>query len=171
MGPGQALLRGAPPRKRGGSWLQQTQMRWLGKHVSNDTSSVCLSFWLPGATGPQIQCWLAKNKRLQGCVEHRKNIKAPLQGFHMQSGFVSVFLPAGPLLGRESNYKLKDLQLPYYGPTETRVLAYIMGRTMSNATAKDPRSRTTTEKTRSKLKKQGHVYIPIHVDNQTNPMI
>lgn len=50
----------------------EAQMRWLGKHVSNDTSSVCLSFWLPGATGPQIQCWLAKNTRLQGYVVHLK---------------------------------------------------------------------------------------------------
>lgn len=109
MGPGPTLqeelhlLRGAAPSpdEVGG-----------GEHVSNDTSSVCLSFWLPGATGPQIQGWLAKNKRLQGCVEHHKKIKVTLQGFHVQSGFVSDFLPAGPSLERESNYKLKDLRLP-----------------------------------------------------------
>lgn len=79
--------------KRGGSWLCQAKMRWLGKHVSNDTSSVCLSFWLPGTTRPQILNWPAKNKRLQGCSEHREKIKVTPQGFHvLRLGLFSFLL-------------------------------------------------------------------------------
>ena len=98
--------------KRGGSWLCQATMRWLGKHVRNDTSSVCLSFWLPGTTRPQILNWPAKNKRLQGCSEHNEKIKVTPQGFHVQRLGLSVFVPAGSLLGREPDEKLKVLQLP-----------------------------------------------------------
>lgn len=51
------------------------QMRWLEKYVIHDTSSVCLSFQLPWATEPHSWCWLAKNKRLWGMMEHPKRKK------------------------------------------------------------------------------------------------
>lgn len=54
MGAGQTQLWGAPPRRRGGSRLGLAGRRWPGKHVSKATSSVCLIFWLPRATRPQI---------------------------------------------------------------------------------------------------------------------
>lgn len=46
-----------------------------GKHVSSDTSSVCLGFWLPGTTSPQIERRPAKSKRFQGCAESHTKIK------------------------------------------------------------------------------------------------
>jgi hypothetical protein len=50
-------------------------MRWLEKYVIHDTSSVCLSFQLPWATEPQSGCWLARNKRLWGRIEHHRRKK------------------------------------------------------------------------------------------------
>lgn len=172
MGPGQTQLWGAPPRKRGGSWPRRAKMRWLGKHVSNDTSSVCLSFGLPGATRPQIQCWPAKNKRLQGSVEHHKKIKVTPQGFHMQRLSLSEFsfLPVpcwegNPTIhSRTCSFLISDQQKHVYSHTQRVELC-------QNAPAKTPRSSSKQERTTSKLMKQGHVYIPVEVDNQTNPMI
>lgn len=51
------------------------QMRWLEKYVIHDTSSVCLGFRLPWATGPQICCWLPKTKRLRDRAEQQKRKK------------------------------------------------------------------------------------------------
>lgn len=122
MGLGQTQLSGAPPQRGGSHWPCRAKMRWRGKHVSNDTSSVCLSLWLPGTTRPQIRDGPAKNKRLQGCAEHHEKIKVTPQGFHVQRLHLSVFLPAGSLWGREPDQKLKDLQLP----NETHRPTYVM---------------------------------------------
>lgn len=56
------------------------QMRWLEKYVIHDTSSVCLGFRLPWATGPQIWCWLPKNKRLRDRAEQQKRKKEEGRG-------------------------------------------------------------------------------------------
>lgn len=130
-------------------------MRWLGKHVSNDTSSVCLSFGLPGATRPQIQCWPAKNKRLQGSVEHHKKIKVTPQGFHMQRLSLSEFsfLPVPCWEGnttihsRTCSFLISDQQKHVYSHTTCG--------TMSKCSSQNPKVIVKTGKNNKQINETG----------------
>lgn len=93
---------------RGGQQLAvQDQHEAAGKHVSSDTSSVCLGFWLPGTTSPQIERRPAKSKRLQGCAESHTKIKVTPHASPCKDSL--LFLPDGSVLGRESSDKTLGL--------------------------------------------------------------
>lgn len=67
------------------------------------------AFGCPGLPDHRFRAGLPKIRDYRAVWNITKKIKVILKGFHVQSGFVSVFLPDGPSLERESDYKFEDL--------------------------------------------------------------
>lgn len=84
--------------KEGWPWAVSGQMRWLGKYVSNDTSSVCLSLGCHGLQDHRFSAGLPKIRDYRAMQNIRKKRSHTTRPPRAERGFDSVFFPVAPFL-------------------------------------------------------------------------